>query len=111
MATKQFGYRVSVSVSSVADQLRFGCFVQRVRKASHIELWAMPGRFRDELLHVAFQLGRDKIDGKASALSRSHEGLAHIFLASRRFTGTRVLGVKVPRWRYLQPAPEARGQH
>ena len=36
MPTKQFGYRFPVSVSSVADQVPFGCFVQRVRKASHM---------------------------------------------------------------------------
>ena len=35
MATKQFGDRVSISVSSVGDQLGFRCFVQNVRSASH----------------------------------------------------------------------------
>src|SRR6266436_3212548 len=44
MATKQFGYCVSISVSSVGDQLRFRCFVQRVPGASHIELCSA-GRF------------------------------------------------------------------
>jgi hypothetical protein len=59
MATKQFGCRVSVSVSSVADQLRFRCFGHNVRRVSHLEP-CCAGRFRGERLHVAFQRGRAK---------------------------------------------------
>jgi hypothetical protein len=53
------------------------------------------GRFRDELAHVAFQREWGRRRWKSSTLRRGHEGLAHAFLASRRFTGTRVLTVEI----------------
>ena len=65
MATKQFGYRVSVSVSSVVDQLRFRCFGPRNCRASHIEL-CCAGAFLPELAHAAFQTGWDERRWKPS---------------------------------------------
>lgn len=44
---------------------------------------------------MAFQRGRRQSGCKSFTLRRSHEGLAHIFLAQRRFTGTRVSTVKI----------------
>jgi hypothetical protein len=106
MATKQFGYRVFVSVSSTADQLRFRCFVQRVRRASHIEL-CCAGRFRDE--HVAFQRGPEKVNANrlrcaaATKVGAHFPGLAPVYWHPGVDGGDSLYCYAV--------VPDARGQH